>query len=262
LRVSFFCFPWEDRKIWYNTNMERIDDLQLKGLSILQDTDLFCFGTDAVLLADFVRLKKNARVADLGTGTGILPLLLYGRREDIFVQALELQENLCCLARRSIEMNGLSQQIEIIHGDIKDARKLLSGEFDAVVSNPPYDKECAGVGSRDKSHRLARFEIAVTFSELCASARALLRSGGRFFLIHRATRSAELFTVLRENRLEPKEVRFIHSFVRKPAAQVLISAVKDGNEGVTVHPPLIIYHDDRSETEEVRKIYHRDGILE
>ena len=183
--------------------MERIDDLQLKGLSIIQDTELFCFGTDAVLLADFVRLKKNARVADLGTGTGILPLLLYGRREDISVQALELQEALCSLAR---------------------------------------------------------FEAAITFPALCASARALLRSGGRFTCIHRASRAAGLFAALRENRLEPKEVRFVHSFVDRPAAQVLISAVKDGSEGIEVLPPLVVYRGDGSETDEIRKIYHRDGI--
>ena len=137
--------------------MERIDDLQLKGLKILQDTELFCFGTDAVLLADFVRLKKNARVADLGTGTGILPLLLYGRQEEISVQALELQERLCNIARRSVRMNGLEDRIEVLRGDIKEARSLLYGEFDAVVSNPPYEKEKAGIQSTDESHRLARF---------------------------------------------------------------------------------------------------------
>ena len=240
--------------------MERIDDLQLKGLSIIQDTELFCFGTDAVLLADFVRLKKNARVADLGTGTGILPLLLYGRREDISVQALELQEALCSLARRSVERNGLTDRIEIIHGDIREARRLLTGEFDAVVSNPPYEKENAGIGSKTEYHRLARFEAAITFPALCASARALLRSGGRFTCIHRASRAAGLFAALRENRLEPKEVRFVHSFVDRPAAQVLISAVKDGSEGIEVLPPLVVYRGDGSETDEIRKIYHRDGI--
>lgn len=240
--------------------MERIDDLQLKGLSIIQDPELFCFGTDAVLLADFVRLKKNARVADLGTGTGIIPLLLYGRREDISVQALELQEPLCDLARRSVERNGLAARIKIIHGDIKEARGLLTGDFDAVVSNPPYEKENAGIGSKTQSHRLARFEVAVTFPQLCISARALLRSGGRFYCIHRASRVAELLAVLRESRLEPKELRFIHSFADRPAAQVLISAVKDGNEGIEVLPPLIVYGRDGSETEEIRKIYHRDGI--
>lgn len=240
--------------------MERIDDLQLKGLKILQDTELFCFGTDAVLLADFVRLKKNARVADLGTGTGILPLLLYGRQEEISVQALELQERLCNIARRSVRMNGLEDRIEVLRGDIKEARSLLYGEFDAVVSNPPYEKEKAGIQSTDESHRLARFECAVTFEQLCRSAYKLLRSGGRFWLIHRAQRLAELLCCLRESRLEPKEIRLIHSFAGRPAAQVLLSAVKDGNEGLTVHPPLIVHHEDGSETEEIRKIYHRDGI--
>lgn len=239
--------------------MERIDDLQRKGLRIIQDSELFCFGTDAVLLADFATPKKNARIADLGTGTGILPLLLYGRTEDITVQALELQEELYCLARRSVELNGLSEKIGIIHGDIKDARKLLNGEFDLVVSNPPYDQERAGIGSMSRSHRLARFEITVNFDDICAAARALLKSGGRFAFIHRASRLAELFGTLKRHRLEPKDVRFIHSFSKSPSAQVLVCAVKDGNENVNILPPLIVHNADGSETDEVKKIYHRDG---
>ncbi|MEG0257125.1 MAG: methyltransferase [Christensenella sp.] len=239
--------------------MERIDDLQLKGLRIIQDSDLFCFGTDAVLLADFAHLCRRARVADLGTGTGILPLLLFGRREDITVQAIELQDELFALARRSVDMNGLGNNIQIVHGNIKAARALLDGVFDTVVSNPPYEQENAGIHSGNESHRIARFEVAVTFEELCVSARELLRSGGRFECIHRSSRSAELFTTLKKHGLEPKDVRFIHSFAHSPSAQVLISAVKDGREGINVMPPLIVHNDDGTETAEVRKIYHREN---
>lgn len=239
--------------------MERIDDLQLKGLKIIQDSELFCFGTDAVLLADFAKPKKNARVADLGTGTGILPLLLYGRVPEITVQALELQEALCALAQRSVALNGLSEKIEVIHGDIKNARALLSGEFDMVVSNPPYERECAGVKSADESHRVARFEVAISFEEICCAAKKLLKSGGRFAFIHRASRLGELFETLKRHRLEPKDVRFIHSTVKKPSAQALVCAVKDGNEGINVLPPLIVHNADGSETDEVQTIYHRDG---
>jgi len=220
---------------------------------------MFCFGTDAVLLADFAKPKAHARIADLGTGTGILPLLLYGRRGDITVQALELQEGLCSLARRSVELNGLSKQIEVVCGDIKNARALLSGDFDLVVSNPPYERETAGVKSANESHRLARFEVAVSFAEICAAARRLLKSGGRFAFIHRAPRLAELFGTLRQNGLEPKDVRFIHSFLGSPSAQVLVSAVKDGNEGLNVLPPLVVHNADGSETDEVARIYHRSG---
>ncbi len=246
--------------IWYNKeHMERIDDLQLKGLKIIQDTDLFCFGTDAVLLADFVKLKKNSRVADLGTGMGILPLLLFGRRQDITVKGLELQKVLYDLACRSVELNGLEANIEMINGDICSAAKLLGTGFDIVVSNPPYEKKTAGVGSECESHRIARFEVAVTLRGLCAAAGSLLQTGGRFYMIHRASRLAEIFEELKGCRLQPKEVRFIHSYVTSEPARVLLSAMKDGGEGLRILPPLIVHERDGSETEEVRRIYCRDG---
>lgn len=239
--------------------MERIDDLQLKGLRIIQDSELFCFGTDAVLLADFAKPKKHARVADLGTGTGILPLLLYGREDSIAVQALELQESLCALARRSVDLNGLGGKIEVVHGDIRHARELLLGDFDLVVSNPPYEKETAGINSANESHRIARFEIAVNFTQICEGAKRLLKSGGRFAFIHRSSRLAELFDTLKSNGMQPKDVRMIHSYVSGPSSLVLVSAVKDGNEGLNVLPPLIVHNADGSETNEIRAIYHRDG---
>ncbi len=243
----------------YYIHMERIDDLQLNGLRIIQDSELFCFGTDAVLLADFAKPKKRARVADLGTGTGILPLLLYGREPSINVQALELQESLCALARRSVDLNGLCEKISVVHGDIRHARELLLGDFDLVVSNPPYEKERAGITSANESHRVARFEIAVSFAQICEASKRLLKSGGRFAFIHRSSRLAELFETLKRNGMEPKDVRMIHSYAAGPSSLVLVSAVKDGSEGLSVLPPLIVHNADGSETDEVATIYHRDG---
>lgn len=239
--------------------MERIDDLQLKGLKIIQDTELFCFGIDAVLLADFVSPKKGARVADLGTGTGILPLLLYGRQPEITVDAIELQEKLARIARKSIALNGLESRIRIINGDIKDACSLLGDGYDVVVSNPPYDKATAAVLSMDESHRIARFETKITLEELCDSAARLLRPCGRFYMIHRVSRMAEIFETLRACRLEPKELRFIHSRVTSEPVCMLLSASKDGRPALRVLPPLIVHEADGSETPEIRKIYNRNG---
>ncbi len=239
--------------------MERIDDLQLKGLRIIQDSELFCFGTDAVLLADFAAPKKGARIADLGTGTGILPLLLYGRQEDITVDAVEIQEKLAATARRSVELNGLAERIRIIHGDIRDAHTLLGGAYDMVIVNPPYDKATAAIPCIDESHQIARFEVRITWEEICKAAQKLLRPGGKFCMIHRVSRLAELFETLRLCRLEPKEMRMIHSRIVSEPSCVLLSAAKDGRPSLKVRPPLIVHEADGSETAEIRKIYHRNG---
>ncbi|MEA5003302.1 MAG: tRNA1(Val) (adenine(37)-N6)-methyltransferase [Christensenella sp.] len=239
--------------------MERIDDLQLKGLRIIQNSELFCFGTDAVLLADFASPKKGARIADLGTGTGILPLLLYGRQRDITVDAIEIQEKLAVNAQRSVELNGLCEYIRIVQGDIRDAYRLLGSEYDMVVVNPPYDKATAAIPSMDESHQTARFETKITWEEICKAAQKLLRSGGKFCMIHRVSRLVELFETLRSCRLEPKEMRLIHSSLKSEPACVLISATKDGRPALKVLPPLIVHEADGSETVEVKKIYHRNG---
>lgn len=241
--------------------MERIDDLQLKGLKIIQDTELFCFGIDAVLLADFASPKKGARIADLGTGTGILPLLLYGRQPEITVDAIEIQEKLARTAHKSIALNGLASRIRIINGDIKDAYSLLGDGYDIVVSNPPYDKANAAIPSMNESHRIARFETKITLEELCACAARLLRPCGRFCMIHRVSRMAEIFKTLRACRLEPKELRFIHSRVTSEPVCMLISASKDGRPALRVLPPLIVHEADGSETPEIRKIYNRNGEI-
>ena len=238
--------------------MERIDDLQLKGLKIIQDTDLFCFGTDAVLLADFVSPKKNSRVADLGTGTGILPLLLYGRHPDITVDGLEIQEALCKTAQRSVELNGLEKKIRVLQGDIRNAYDILGSGYDIVMTNPPYDKKEAAIPSAGESHRIARFEVKITLAELCAAAGKILCSKGKFYMIHRASRLAEIFEEMRKHALEPKIMRCIHSFADAHCDRVLVCAVKDGKSALNVLAPLVVHNKDGSETEEVRAIYHRE----
>ncbi len=164
--------------------MERCDDLQLKGLKIIQDTDLFCFGTDAVLLADFAEIKKGESVVDLGTASGILPLLLYGRQEKAAYRAVEIQSELHALARKNVQLNGLDGVVDVRLGDIRNAPDMFGRANDVVVCNPPYEKADDGASRGTESHRIARKEVLIDFAGVCAAAGRLLRQGGRFYVIH------------------------------------------------------------------------------
>lgn len=235
--------------------MERIDDLQRGGLKIIQDTRLFCFGTDAVLLADFVRLKRGLRIADLGCGGGIIPLLLYGRENGIHVSGIEIQSELCGLARRSVELSGADKEIRIYHGDIANSMEILGTGFDIVTSNPPYEKRKSGYESQSASQRLARFEICVNVEQICRCAAGLLKTGGKFYMINRASRFAEIAAALSQNGLEAKELKMIHSKIRKPAERLLLCAKKGAKSGLIVHAPLVLYDEDGNETDELKRIY-------
>ncbi len=237
--------------------MERIDDLQC-GLKVIQDTELFCFGTDAVLLADFARVPKNAKVVDLGTGTGILPLLLYARQEEAAYFGLELQEALCSMACRSVEMNGLADKITMVRGDIKDAHRFFGNANDVVVANPPYEKEGDGAARGEESHRIARKEVRITFDELCESAARLLKTGGKFFCIHRPARLPELFGAMTRHGLEPKALRMAHPYIDAEPKYVLLCAAKGAGAELRVLPPLVMRHTDGTETEALQQIYRRE----
>ncbi len=239
--------------------MERIDDLQLKGLKIIQDTELFCFGTDAVLLADFAACRAARRVADLGTGTGILPLLIYGRRPEAQYFGIEIQSALAALARRSMELNGVSGSIQIFEGDIANAADILGGGFDAVVSNPPYEKANDGRARQGESHSIARKELLVNFDTLCKSAAAILKHGGWFYIIHKASRLPELMSTLKEHALEPKLMRLVSSGITAEPKYVLLGAVKGGREHMKLLPPLLLCGEDGGESEELKRIYGREG---
>ncbi len=239
--------------------MERIDDLQLKGLKIIQDTELFCFGTDAVLLADFASKRVARRVADLGTGTGILPLLMYGRRPEAEYFGIEIQSALAALAKRSVELNGLSERIHIVEGDIANARSLLGGGFDAVVANPPYEKANDGLARMGESHSIARKELLVDFDRLCKSAAELLKQGGWFYIIHKASRLPELMITLKAHGMEPKLMRLVSSNIAAEPKYVLLGAAKGGREHMKLLPPLLLCGEDGGESEELKRIYGREG---
>lgn len=243
----------------YNTAMEefkekeRIDDLQWGGLKIIQNPDLFCFGTDSVLLAGFVRVGKESIVADLGAGSGVLSILIGGKNPDCRVYAVEIQAALADMAQRSAELNGLDN-VSIVRGDLKHAYKLFP-RCDIVVSNPPYDKVGSGKVSKNESLRIARQEVMATFFDIARAASRLLGDGGRFYFIHRAERLSELLAVLSQARLAPKTLRLVYSKAGENARYVLLCAQKNAGEGMEIAPPLIVLDGKGNYTKEARKIY-------
>lgn len=239
---------------------ERADDLQWGGLKIIQNPALFCFGTDSVLLAGFVRVGRGDTVADLGTGCGILAILIGGKNPECRVYAVEIQPELADMAQRSAALNGL-KNVVILQGDLKNAHMAFP-RCDVVVSNPPYDRVGTGKAPANESMRIARQEVMATFRDIAHAASRLLGDGGRFYFIHRAERLSEIVTALRAARMEPKAARFIHTKSGEKAKYVLLCAHKNAGEGMEILPPLIVLDDGGAYTDEVQKLYgteEKDG---
>lgn len=234
--------------------MERVDDLQYKGLKIIQSDELFSFGTDAVLLAGFAEVGPKDALCDFGCGTGILSVLLSAEKPRA-QYAVEIQEKAAELARRNMELNDID--CRVMTADIKDAPSLFTG-VTVIVCNPPYDPEGAGEIQESETVRIARHEVMITLDGICAAAGRLLGTGGRIYMIHRARRAADVICAMRKYRLEPKTIRFVAAKSGDEAGFLLIKAVKDGKSGLSVLPGLIIHKADGSYTDEVRGIYHME----
>lgn len=238
---------------------ETIEDLDIKGYKIIQKKSGFRFGIDAVLLSDFARVQSKDRVIDLGTGTGIIPILLFAKYSPLQIYGLEIQKNFSDMAKRSVKYNGLDEFIKIIHGDIKD-QKLIDelGVFDCVTVNPPYKKTDSGIISKDKSIAIARHEILVNLKEIVKSSKSLLKDGGKLFMINRPERLADTFEAFRFYDIEPKKVRFIYPNPNKKPTMVLIEGVKFARSFLEIEKPLFVYDDKGNYTEEIRRIYGDD----
>ena len=234
---------------------ERIDDLQLQGLRIIQSLDAFRFGLDAVLLADFSAVKPGWRVCDLGTGTGILPLLLLGRAHgDLFCDAVEIQPDAADRARRTMLLNGVQDRIAVHCRDLKDARAFLPHMgYDLVICNPPYSAENSALHSPRAGLRAARTEGACTFEDVVSAAAYLAKAWFVFMLP--SPRLTEAFDTLRRHRLEPKRLRLVHANARRPARLCLIAARRDVRPGLTIEAPLIVKTPDGGDSPEIRRIY-------
>lgn len=235
---------------------ERLDDLQIKGYQIIQDPKRFCFGMDAVLLSGFTRVRKDGRVLDLGTGTGIIPILLAAKTEASYIAGLEIQEESVLMARRSVSLNQLDGRIEIIQGDIKEAADIFSAaSFDVITSNPPYMTNQHGLANPYEPKNIARHEVLCTLEDVVKAAARLLRPGGSFFMIHKPFRLAEIMGVLMAYKLEPKRMRLVHPYVDKEPNMVMIEAVRGGRSRITIEPPLIVYREPGVYTDEIYGVY-------
>lgn len=236
---------------------ERIDDLQLEGLRIIQKAKGFRFGMDAVLLADFARVEERDRAADFGTGTGILPLLLAGRGKAAHFDAFEIQPDMADMAMRSVQLNGLAERIAVHNIPVEQADSAVQpGTLDAIICNPPYGMPGTTLLNPDAALSTARHQTEAGLTAWFRMAYRLLRGKGRFTMIYPAPRMLEAMTALSKARLEPKRFRLIYPYADKPANLVLIEAMKDAKPMLHPEPPLIVYNQEGSMTAELKRIYH------
>lgn len=238
---------------------ERIDDLEYKGLKIIQNKNGFCFGIDAVLLSDFAKeIKKDSKVLDLGTGTGILGILLCKKTELKQIIGVEIQQEVFNMATRSIQLNKLEDKFSVINEDIKELDKVLELQsFDAIVTNPPYKKDNTGLKNDNEYEVISRHEVKCNLEDVIRISSKLLKNNGKFFMVHRPERMKDIIINLEKYKMEIKEIRFVHPNINKKPNMVLIKAVKGAREFLNVQEPLFVYNEDGSYTDEILKIYNK-----
>ena len=221
---------------------ERLDDLQIGGLELIQNPSGFCFGVDAVFLSDFVKVKPGETVLDLGTGNGIIPILLSAKTGGKKFTGLEIQENTADMARRSVAYNHLEDRIEIVTGDIKEAAEIFKPAFfDVITTNPPYMLSQHGRRNPDDAKAIARHEVLCTLDDILRESMRLLQDKGRFYMIHRPFRLTEILIKMNAYKIEAKRIQFVHSYIDKEPTMVLIEGVRGARSRVTVEPPIIMY---------------------
>lgn len=235
---------------------ERLDELHRNGYYIIQDPARFCFGMDAVLLSGFARAKVGEKVLDLGTGTGIIPILMEAKTEAEDFTALEIQEESADMARRSVMYNHLENKIHIVTGDIKDASNIFgASSFDVVTTNPPYMIGEHGISSASDAKAIARHEVLCTLDDILRESARLLKPNGRFYMVHRPFRLAEIFAKMIEYKIEPKRMKLVYPYIDKEPNMVLIEGLRGGKSRITVEKPLIVYKEQGVYTDEIYDIY-------
>ena len=235
---------------------ERIDDLDRNGYQIIQNREKFCFGMDAVLLSGFAKAYKNERVLDLGTGTGIIPILMEAKTEGKHFSALEIQAESVDMARRSVVMNHLEEKIDIVQGDICQASEIFGkGTFQVVTCNPPYMKDNHGLKNPNLPKAIARHEVLCTLKDVVREASAVLKQSGRFYLVHRPQRLIEIIEMMVSHHLEPKRMQFVHPYADKEANMVLMEAVKGGKSMLKLEEPIIVFEEKGVYSKQIQKIY-------
>lgn len=235
---------------------ERIDDLQRNGYQIIQNSEKFCFGMDAVLLSGFAKIKEDAVVLDMGTGTGIIPILLEAKTKAKHLTGLEIQPESADMAQRSVRLNHLEEKIDIVVGDIKTADTIFpAASFDAITCNPPYMIGQHGIQNPDAPKAIARHEILCTLDDVVRNAAKLLKPGGHFFMVHRPFRLAEIIVTMEKYKIEPKRMQLVYPYVDKEPNMVLIEGCRGGKSRMTVEKPLIVYKAPNQYTDEIYDVY-------
>ena len=235
---------------------ERIDELQRNGYRIIQNPERFCFGMDAVLLSGFARAKKQERCLDLGCGNGIIPILMEAKTEGKHFTGLEIQPESADMARRSVALNGLQDRIDIVEGDIKDASKIFgASSFHVVTTNPPYMTAQHGLTNVYEAKTIARHEVLCNLEDIIRESARLLMPGGRFYMVHRPFRLAEIISPMVQYRMEPKRMRLVYPYVDREPNMVLIEGLRGGKSRMTVEKPLIVYKEPGKYTDEIYDVY-------
>lgn len=243
---------------------ERIDDLEFKNLKIIQNTKGFCFGIDAVLLSDFAKnIKKNAKVLDLGTGTGIISILLCEKTNLEKIVGVEVQKEVANMAKRSSKLNNLENKFEIINENIINLDNIYErNSFDVIVTNPPYKKENTGIVNEEEKKLISRHEVLAKLEDYIKISNKLLKDKGKFYMVHRPERLVDIIAYMRQYKIEPKEIRFVCSHEKEPPKLVLIKGVKNAKPFLKFKEDLYIYNDDGSYTDEIYEIYNKRKNVE
>ncbi len=239
---------------------ERIDDLELGGLQIIQNKNWFSFGVDAVLLSDMVDNGVEGEILDLASGNGIIPILLYKKTSAEKIIGVEIQSEVCDMAKRSVDLNGISDRVEMVRADLRELGTEFHNRFSVITVNPPYFKSGAGVMSENSIKMISRHEIMCTLDDVFITARKCLVNKGSLLMVHRANRLVDIFSLARKYKLEPKSIRLVSPRAFDAANLVLLKFVKGAKSELTMEKPLYIYNDDGSYSEEILEIYSKNNI--
>ncbi len=248
---------------WALKDTERIDELNGRGYRIIQDKRGFCFGLDAVLLSSFAIIREGERVLDLCTGSGVIPILLEAKTDGSHFTGIEIQEEVSDMARRSVAMNHLEERVDIVTGDLRNAEEIFGFEsFDVVTANPPYFAATGGLTSPNKLKAIARTEIECTLADVVYNAGRVTKSGGRFYMVHRAERLSEIMRLMGANSFAVRYVRFVYPEIEKGANLILVEGVKDARHKPVIEKPCIVYDKPGVYNQEMTDIYFNEKLME
>ena len=238
---------------------ERIDDLEYKGLKIIQNKEGFCFGIDSVLLTDFAKeIMPNSKIIDLGSGTGIIPILLSAKTKKTHFIGVEIQKDVAEMANRSVELNHLENRIKIENDNILNLKdKYEKGSFDAVTTNPPYKQLNTGIVNENSQKLISRHEITASLEDFIETTSYLLKDFGEFYMVHRPDRLVDIFYLMRKYNIEPKKIRLVYPNKKKPTNLILIKGVKCGKPFLKFEDNLYVYDEYGNYTEDILRIYNK-----